>query len=267
MTVPFSPGPLPGPLATAARFPDLQGASVFVTGGGSGIGATLVEGFADQGARVAFVDIQDSTAFAREVAERTGADVLFLPCDITDIAALEAAMDRAAQAHGPIRVLVNNAANDLRHDPATVTPEEWDASIAVNLRPVLFASRKAAAGMTGGGAIVSFTSISNHIGMPDLAPYVAAKAGIIGLTRSLARAFGPQGVRVNAIAPGWVLTEKQRRLWITPEILEAFLARQAMAQELNPEDMIGPTLFLASDASRMVTGQVLAVDAGVVALG
>ncbi len=250
-----------------ARYPDLQGASVFVTGGGSGIGAALVEGFAGQGARVAFVDLQDSTAFAADLSARTGTSVLFLPCDITDIPALEAAMDRAAQTHGSLRVLVNNAANDLRHDPATLTEADWDASLAVNLKPVMFASRKAAATMPEGGSIISYTSISQHLGLPDLPPYVAAKAGIIGLTRSLARAFGPRGVRVNAIAPGWVLTEKQRRLWATPEAYGEFQKRQALPEEIMPEDLVGPTLFLASTASRMVTGQVLAVDAGVVALG
>ncbi len=250
-----------------ARYPDLEGASVFVTGGGSGIGAALVEGFAGQGARVAFVDIQDSAAFASSVSGRTGADILFLLCDITDIPALEAAMERAAAAHGPIRVLINNAADDRRFDPARVTEAEWHGSLDVNLKPVLFASRKAAAGMTDGGSIVSYTSISYHLGLPDLAPYIAAKAGIIGLTRSLARAFGPRGVRVNAVAPGWVMTEKQRRLWVTPEGLEEFLKKQAIPTEIMPEDLVGPTLFLASGASRMVTGQVLAVDAGVVALG
>ncbi len=250
-----------------ARYPDLSSAPVFVTGGGSGIGAALVEGFAGQGARVAFVDIQDSAEFATQVAARTGAEVLFLPCDITDTPALEAAMDAAARAHGPTRVIVNNAANDLRHEAATLTEADWDASLAVNLKPVMFASRKAAAGMGQSGAIVNFTSIANHLGIPDLAPYIAAKAGIIGLTRSLARAFGPRGIRVNAIAPGWVLTEKQRRLWVTPEGLAEFLRKQAIPQEIQPEDMVGPTLFLASGASRMVTGQVLAVDAGVVALG
>jgi NAD(P)-dependent dehydrogenase (short-subunit alcohol dehydrogenase family) len=250
-----------------ARYPDLAGASVLITGGGSGIGAALVEGFAAQGARVAFVDIQDSTGFASDVAARTGAPVLFLPCDITDSPALDAAIDRATQAHGPLRVLVNNAANDLRHDPATLTEADWEDSLAVNLKPVMFASRKAAATMPEGGSIVSYTSISQHLGLPDLAPYIAAKAGIIGLTRSLARAFGPQGIRVNAIAPGWVLTEKQRRLWATPEAYGEFLKRQALPLEINPSDMVGPTLFLASQASRMVTGQVLAVDAGVVALG
>jgi NAD(P)-dependent dehydrogenase (short-subunit alcohol dehydrogenase family) len=250
-----------------ARYPDLSGASVFVTGGGSGIGAALVEGFAAQGARVAFVDLQDSEAFAADVSTRTGAPVLFLSCDITDIPALESAMDRAAEAHGPLRILVNNAANDLRHDATTLTEAEWDASLAVNLTPVMFASRKAAAAMTEGGSIVSYTSISQHLGLPDLAPYIAAKAGIIGLTRSLARAFGPRGIRVNAIAPGWVMTEKQRRLWVTPEGIAEFMKKQAIPEEIQPEDMVGPTLFLASTASRMVTGQVLAVDAGVVALG
>jgi NAD(P)-dependent dehydrogenase (short-subunit alcohol dehydrogenase family) len=249
------------------HYPDLEGASVFVTGGGSGIGAALVEGFSAQGARVAFIDIQDSAEFAEDIARRTGAPVLFLPCDITNTPALEAAMDQAAQAHGPIRVLVNNAANDTRHRAEETTEAQWDASQAVNLRPVFFASRKAAASMGEGGAIVSFTSISYHLGLPDLAPYIAAKAGIIGLTRSLARAWGPRGIRVNAIAPGWVLTERQRRLWATPEALAAFLQRQSIPREIAPEDMVGPALFLASHSSRMVTGQVLAVDAGVVALG
>lgn len=250
-----------------ARYPDLEGAPVFVTGGGSGIGAALVEGFAAQGARVAFVDIQDSAGFARDVAARTGAEVLFLPCDITDVPALEAAMDRAAEAQGPLRVLVNNAANDARHEALTVMEADWDAAQAVNLKPVFFAARKAAASMAPGGAIVSFTSISYHMGLGGLSPYIAAKAGIIGLTRSLAREWGPKGIRVNAVAPGWVLTERQRRLWVTPETFGPHLARQCLPEEILPEHMVGPTLFLASEASRMVTGQVLAVDAGVVALG
>lgn len=253
----------------APRFPDLDGASVFVTGGGSGIGAALTEGFAGQGARVAFVGRSDATAFAAEVAGRTGARVLFIPCDVTDTARLEAAMDRAAEAHGPIRVLVVNAADDARMRAEEVTVEAWDASHAVNLRHYFFAARKAYGGMrdAGGGSIVNYSSISYMMADAGYAPYIAANAGIVGLTRTLAREWGRDGVRVNAVAPGWVLTDRQRALWVTPAGLAAHLARQCLPHELAPRDMVGPTLFLASEASRAVTGQVLVADAGVVVTG
>ena len=252
-----------------ARYPDLDGASVFVTGGGSGIGAALVEGFSAQGARVALVDLQDSAAFAAGVARRTGAPVLFLPCDITDTSALEAAMDRAAEAHGPIRVLVNNAADDTRRAALDTTEAQWDASMAVNLRAQFLAARKAAPGMiaAGGGAVVNLTSISYMMGQGGYPAYVSAKAGITGLTRGLAREWGPQGIRVNALAPGWVLTDRQRALWVTPESLKAHIDRQCLKVEIRPEDMVGPALFLASGESRVMTGQVLVVDAGVVVTG
>ena len=252
-----------------ATFPDLKGASVFITGGGAGIGAALTEGFAAQGARVAFVGRTDRTAFAAALAARTGSDVLYVPGDVTDVAALEAAMDRAAAAHGPIRVLVNNAADDARRPALEVDQAFWDASQAVNLRAVFFAARKAAEGMraAGGGVIVNYTSISYMMADAGYAPYIAAKAAITGLTRTLAREWGRDGIRVNGIAPGWVLTERQRELWVTPEALAAHVANQCLDVEIQPEDMVGPTLFLASDASRVVTGQVLVADAGVVVSG
>ena len=253
----------------AATFPDLEGASVFITGGGAGIGAALTEGFAAQGARVAFVGRSDRTAFAADVAARTGSDVLALRGDVTNIAALEAAMDRAAEAHGPIRVLVNNAADDTRRPALEVDQAFWDASQAVNLRAVFFAARKAAEGMRplGGGVIVNYTSISYMMADVGFSPYIAAKAAITGLTRTLAREWGRDGIRVNAIAPGWVLTERQRELWATPEALAVHIKTQCLDMEIQPEDMVGPTLFLASEASRAVAGQVLVADAGVVVSG
>ncbi len=253
-------------MPATAIFPDLEGASVFITGGGSGIGAALVAGFAAQGARVAFVDIQPSADLAEEVAAKTGHLPLFIACDITDTAALTAAMDRAAAAHGPLRVLVNNAADDLRMAAAEVTPSVWDRNLALNLDAYFHACRHAAAMMltAGGGAIVNFSSITCMMGMAGIVPYVTANAGIIGMTRALAREWGGDMIRVNAIAPGWVLTEKQLRLWATEEALAGFLPRQCLPARIAPEDVVGPVLFLSSEAARVVTGQVLPVDAGVV---
>lgn len=252
-----------------AVFPDLNEASVFVTGGASGIGAALVTGFAAQGARVAFCDLAGGDAHADAVAAATGNRPLALTCDITDTAALAAAMDAAAAAHGPLRVLVNNAGNDTRIAAADVTADDWDRSLAVNLKAMFFACQHAAQMMRGhgGGAIVNYSSITYMISMTGIAPYVTAKGGIAAMTSALAREWGPDMIRVNAIAPGWVLTERQLRLWATPEALAEFLPRQSLPVRIAPEDMVGPTLFLASDASRMVTGQVLPVDAGVVRVG
>ena len=250
-------------------FPDLKGASVFITGGGSGIGAALTEGFVAQGAKVAFVQRSDASEFCAEVKVKHGAAPLFIPCDITDTAALHAAMDQARAAHGPITVLVNNAAADDRHTLDEMGEAEFDRSIAINLRPHFFTAQSAANDMraAGKGAIINFSSISYMMGNAGYPAYAASKAGITGLTRSLARELGPANIRVNALIPGWVLTQRQKDLWVTPEALAGHLERQCLKQEIAPEDMIEPTLFLASDASRMVTGQALVVDGGVVVTG
>jgi len=250
-------------------FPDLQGASVFVTGGGSGIGASLTEGFLRQGARVAFVQRSDSTAFVERMADETGNRPLFIPCDITDTAALKAAVDTAASAHGPVTVLVNNAANDARHKTLEVTQEYWDRAIAINLKAYFFAAQAVIPGMraAGGGSIINFTSISYMMGNAGYPIYTTANSGINGLTRSLAREFGPDRIRVNALAPGWVLTDKQKDLWVTPEGLAAHVDRQCLKDTLAPEDIVGGTLFLASSVSRMMTGQALVIDGGVVVTG
>jgi NAD(P)-dependent dehydrogenase (short-subunit alcohol dehydrogenase family) len=250
-------------------YPDLRGASVFITGGGSGIGASLTEGFLRQGARVAFVQRSDASAFVEEMARATGNRPLFLPCDITDIAALQAAISGASEAHGPISVLVNNAANDKRHRTGEVDEAFWDWSIAINLKAYFFAAQAVIPGMQarGGGSIINFSSISYMMGNAGYPVYTTANSGINGLTRSLAREFGPDRIRVNALAPGWVLTQKQKDLWVTPEGLQAHVDRQCLKDTLEPQDIVGGCLFLASSASRMMTGQALVIDGGVVVTG
>jgi galactose dehydrogenase len=252
-----------------AMYGDLKGQSVFITGGGSGIGAAITEAFLRQGAKVAFCQRSDATAFCDAMQAATGARPLFLPCDITDMAALQATLVAAAAAHGPVSVLVNNAANDKRHDTLTVDPDFWDWSMAINLKAYFFAAQAVIPGMKamGGGAIINFTSISYMMATVGYAAYIAANAGINGLTRTLAREFGPDRIRVNALAPGWVLTQKQRDLWVTPEGLAGHLARQCIPEPLIEADIVGGVLFLASRSSRMMTGQALVIDGGVVVTG
>jgi len=252
-----------------ATFPDLSGASVFITGGGSGIGAALVEGFLEQGSRVAFVDIADATGFAEEMAAKYGNRPLFLPCDVTDVPALREAVAQATAAHGAPTVLVNNVANDLRHATLDVTEEFWDQNQAINFRSYFFASQAVIPGMiaAGGGRIVNFSSISYMRGFDEYPSYAAANAAIMGLTRAQAREFGPQNIRINALAPGWTMTPKQLELWVKPETFEPFVKTQCLPWAVKPEDIVPPTLFLASAASTMITGQVLPVDGGLVVTG
>lgn len=251
---------------THPAYPDLQGASVLVTGGGTGIGAALVEGFVRQGARVAFIDIAqaESRALCDRLAAGHGTRPLHLGADLRDVEALRAAIDEAARAHGPVTVLVNNAARDDRHAIAEVTPEFWNANHDINLRPHFFAAQAVVPGMraAGRGAIVNFSSIAWMINGADYPAYAAAKAGIVGLTKGLAGALGKFGIRVNAIAPGWVMTERQERLWATPDAVAAFVERQCLKVALQPQDMVGPCLFLASDAARAMTAQTMIVDGG-----
>ncbi|WP_171208140.1 MULTISPECIES: SDR family NAD(P)-dependent oxidoreductase [unclassified Ruegeria] len=251
-----------------ATFHDLNGASVYITGGGSGVGAALTDGFLAQGANVAFIGRSDASAFVEEMHEKHGRAPLFMQGDMTDTELLHATMQKAAEAHGPLNVLINNAANDKRHSLEETTPEFWDWMIEVNLKAYYFACQEAARQMQGkGGAIVNFSSISYMMGNAGYPIYTTSNAGITGMTRSLARELGPQKIRVNALAPGWVLTQKQLDMWATPEDLAAHLDRQCLKEHLSPEDMIAPTLFLASEASRAMTGQCMAVDGGVVVSG
>jgi NAD(P)-dependent dehydrogenase (short-subunit alcohol dehydrogenase family) len=252
-----------------AIFPDLAGASVFITGGGSGIGAALTEGFLRQGAKVAFCQRRDGTAFCDEMEKATGRRPLFLPCDLTDMAQLQSTLDAAAATQGPITVLVNNAANDQRHKTLETDEAFFDWSIAINLKAYFFATKAVIPGMqaAGGGSIINFSSISYMMGAAGYPVYLAANAAINGLTRSHAREFGPDRIRVNALAPGWVLTQKQKDLWVTPDGLAAHLARQCIPDALAPEDIVGGCLFLASKASKAMTGQALVIDGGVVVTG
>lgn len=250
-------------------YPDLRGTSVFITGGGSGIGASLTEGFLRQGAKVAFCQRSDATVFCDEMQTATGNRPLYLPCDITDVAALQATIAKAAEHNGPITVLVNNAANDQRHDTLKIDEAFWDWSIAINLKAYFFAAQAVIPGMqaAGGGSIINFTSISYMFGAAGYPVYTTANSGINGMTRTLAREFGPDRIRVNALAPGWVLTQKQKDLWVTPEGLAAHLDRQCLKDTLEPVDILGGVLFLASDASKMMTGQAMVIDGGVVVTG
>ena len=252
-----------------ATYPDLDGASVFLTGGGSGIGAAVAEGFLRQGARLAIVDRIDAAEAVEAMGTATGNRPLFIRADVTDIAALRRAMDRAAAAHGPITRLVNNAANDERHPTLAVDEPFWDWSVAINQKAYFFACQHAVPGMraAGGGRIVNFSSISYMMGAAGYAIYAASNAAITSFTRSLAREFGADGIRVNAIAPGWVLTGRQLERWADPESLAAHLDKQCLPEHLAPADLVEPVLFLASEAARMITGQVMVVDGGVVTTG
>ncbi|MEP2531374.1 SDR family oxidoreductase [Shimia sp.] len=250
-----------------ATYRDLAGKSVYITGGGSGIGASLTDGFMAQGARVAFIGRSDASAFVDEMKDKHGVAPLFIQGDISNISVLQDSMKQAAAAHGPIDVLVNNAANDQRHSLEEATEEFWDQMQAINLKAYFFACQEAARQMTHGGAIINFSSISYIMGNAGYASYTTANAGITGMTRSLARELGPRGIRMNALAPGWVLTQKQLDKWATPEDLASHLERQCLKEHLVPSDIVEPTLFLASQASRMMTGQCMAVDGGVVVSG
>ncbi len=252
-----------------ATFHDLKDASVFITGGGSGIGASLTDGFMAQGAKVAFIDLVDATEFVDKMEKTYGKKPLFIQGDITDTKALGAAIDQAGQAHGPVTTLINNAANDKRHTTAEVDDAFWDWMIAVNLKAYFFACQAVIPHMktAGFGSIINFSSISYMMGNAGFPIYTAANSGINGMTRSLAREFGPDKIRVNALAPGWVLTEKQKDLWVTDKTLTAHVDRQCLKDTLDPDDMIYGALFLASQTSKMMTGQALVIDGGVVVTG
>lgn len=248
-----------------AQYPSLRGLPVLVTGGASGIGEALVRAFAAQAAKVGFVDIAEAEgkALAAELAEQ-GASLRFVGADITDTDALRDAIGEIEAAHGPTLALVNNAANDDRHDWRDVTPAYWDGRIAVNLRHAFFAIQAVAPGMIaeGRGAIVNFGSISWMIGTGGMPAYTAAKSAMQGLTRAFARDLGPHGIRVNTVVPGWVMTERQRALWVTPEGERDIDRNQCLPGRLAPEDIARMVLFLVSDEARMVTAQDFVVDAG-----
>lgn len=248
-----------------ARYPSLAGRPVIISGGATGIGEALVRAFAGQGGKVGFVDIAlaEGEALAAELTAR-GQAVRFTPCDVTDIEGYRQAIAGFAAAHGPALVLVNNAAHDERHDWRDVTPEEWDRRQAVNLKHAFFAIQAVAPGMiaAGTGSIVNLGSISWMIMSPRIPAYLTAKAAAHGLTRSMARELGRHGVRVNTLAPGAVMTERQKRLWVDAAYERQLDEAQALAGRVLPEDVARMALFLASDDARMISAQDFLVDGG-----
>jgi NAD(P)-dependent dehydrogenase (short-subunit alcohol dehydrogenase family) len=249
-----------------AIYPSLRGRVVFVTGGASGIGAAHVRNFAAQGALVAFVDIADADAAALVASiEAAGHPAPFFQhCDLRDIDTLRGAIARAAERLGPITVLVNNAAHDERHRFEDVTVAYWDERQAVNLRHQFFAIQAVAPMMraAGGGSIVNFGSVSWRNRQGGMPAYTTAKAGVEGLTRGMSRDLGGDNIRVNCVVPGWVMTERQIALWLTPEAEADLMQNQSLKRKLLPDDLARMVLWLAADDSRMCTGQMWIVDAG-----
>jgi D-xylose 1-dehydrogenase len=246
-------------MARYASYPSLEGRVVLVTGGGSGIGASVVEHLCAQRARVAFVDIAREPSEALVARVRASGDPapVFIACDLRDVAAARVDL-------GPIRVLVNNAAHDERHSIESVTPEYWDDRFAVNLRHQFFAAQAVVPEMAaaGGGSIINFGSTSWMVGQGGMPAYLSAKAAVAGLTRALARDLGPRNIRVNSIVPGWIMTERQIALWLTPEGEQELLRRQCLKRKLWPEDIARVVLFLAADDSDACTNQSYVVDGG-----
>jgi D-xylose 1-dehydrogenase len=249
-----------------ATYPSLRDRVVLITGGGSGIGAAMVEVFAAQGSRVAFVDIgvEPSKKLVEALAGRCVHAPYFVHCDLIDIHALRAAIKDIETRLGGVQVLVNNAANDDRHTSEEVTPEYWDNRMNVNLRHQFFATQAVAPGMkaAGGGSIINMSSIAWMIPSTGIPVYVTAKAGVMGLTRTLARELGSAGIRVNSVLPGAINTERQIRLWRTPEYDEEVLGRQCLKRKLMPDDVARLVLFLAADDSSGITSQAHIVDGG-----
>ena len=249
-----------------ATYPSLRDRVVFVTGGASGIGAEEVTQFTAQGAKVAFVDIADDAAAALiDALKSAGHQAPFYQhCDLKDIAALQSAIAEVGRRLGPITVLVNNAANDQRHKFEDVTVEYWDERLATNLRHQFFAIQAVAPMMraAGGGSIINFGSVSWHTAQGGMPAYTTAKAGVEGLTRGMARDLGPDNIRVNTVIPGWIMTERQITLWLTPEAEENLIRSQCLKTKVVPADVARMVLWLASDDSRMCTSQLWFVDAG-----
>ena len=251
-------------MTATAIYPSLKDRVVFVSGGGSGIGASIVEHFCQQGAKVGFVDIDEkaSAALVEQVAAAGHPRPVFVKCDLRDIGALRGAIDKVREALGPITV--NNAANDQRHDIDEVTPEFWDDRIAVNLKHQFFAAQAVYPDMAaaGGGAIVNLGSVSWMIGQGGMPCYTTAKSAIAGLTRSLARDLGPMNIRVNCVVPGWIMTQRQIDLWLTPESEAELMQRQCLKRKLVPADIARAVLFFAADDSGGCTNQSYIVDGG-----
>lgn len=256
----------PSASAPLARFPSLKNRAVFITGGGSGIGAAIVTAFAEQGARVAFVDVaQDASArLAQQLADAGHAHLWWRVCDVRDVRALQSAIHDAAKDLGDFSALVNNVANDDRHTLESVTPEYYDERMAINERPAFFAIQAAVPGMRrlGGGSVINLGS-TGWQGKGGAYPcYAIAKSSVNGLTRGLAKPLGRDRIRINTVSPGWVMTERQIKLWLDAEGEQEIQRNQCLPDKLQPHDIARMVLFLASDDAAMCTAQEFKVDAG-----
>jgi len=247
-----------------ASYPSLRDRVAFVSGGATGLGAEFVAQLAAQGMRVGFVDIQDGQALAEELADAGHPEPFFQECDVRDIDALRAAIAAVGERLGAVTVLVNNAANDVRRPVEEIGVEDWDDLSAVNVRHHFFATQAVVPMMreAGGGSVINLGSISAHIDLLQLPVYITAKAGIEGLTHTLARELGPYGIRVNCVLPGWIMTERQLRHWVTPEAEAAIARNQCLPDKLYPADVARLVLWLAAEDSRMCTAQRWIVDGG-----
>jgi NAD(P)-dependent dehydrogenase (short-subunit alcohol dehydrogenase family) len=249
-----------------ALFPSLQDRAVLITGGATGIGATLVEAFAAQGSKVAFIDlaVDEGQALAARLAIRSRHAPEFLAADLGRVDSLRAAIVSLRERTGPFSVLLNNAASDKRHVVEETTPEFWDASVAVNIKHQFFTAQAVLDDMKalGGGSIINFGSVSWMLKQGSMPAYAASKAGVRGLTRCLARDFGPYKIRVNTLVPGWVMTEKQLKLWVTEETKKEIAKGQCINEPLMPQHIAAMALFLAADDSAMCTAQDFIVDGG-----
>jgi D-xylose 1-dehydrogenase len=247
-------------------YPDLANKTVLITGGGSGIGAAFTQAFVHQGARVAFIDVaeESSRALVQRLEKETGHAPKFVPCDVCDIPALQTTIDNIRSEIGDVAILINNAASDDRHAFDAVTHAYWDNRIAVNLRHMFFAAQAIAYHMKrlGGGSIINLSSIIWRLKHTGLPVYSTSKAAVCGLTRTQAREYGPFNIRVNTILPGAVWTERQIKLWYTPEFEREVMAGQCLTARVLPEDVANMALFLASDAASKCTAQDFTVDAG-----
>jgi len=244
----------------SASYPDLRDRVVFITGGATGIGAAFVRAFTEQGARAAFVDRDATSGVA--LAEATGA--WFARCDVTEVTALKATLERAIAEHGALDILINNVANDQRHEAADLAPDAWRASLAVNLDAAFIAAQLAYEAMrpVQRGVILNVSSINALLAPAGMPAYVAAKSALLGLTKALAREWGATGIRVNAISPGWVVTERQLALWLTPEAEAEWMKQVALQRRILPADVAKLALFLASDDAAAITGQNFVIDGG-----
>jgi NAD(P)-dependent dehydrogenase (short-subunit alcohol dehydrogenase family) len=249
-----------------ASYPSLKGRPVFVSGGGSGIGASIVEHFAEQGAKVAFVDIDEaaSKALVKKLVGAGHSEPAFAKCDVRDTVAYQKTITAMAKQLGDFTVLVNNAARDDRHTMEEVTEAYWNERMNVNLRHQFFAIQSVVPGMkkAGGGSIINFSSVSYHAMTANLAVYQGAKAAVVGMTRGLARDLGADKIRLNIITPGWIMTQRQIDLWLTPEAEADLMKVQCLKEKVYPPDIARMVLWLASDDSRMVTAQNFVVDGG-----